>query len=265
MAAHPLEQLNLTCASAAEHLGFVALADVAAATVDSDSRIIGGQMVTLHVLRWELNLTRLTQDVDLGVTPMVVQTPELTDGLERLGYTKTAGNRFEKRVTGLPAAASDGYATVDVLVPAYRSRPRTNRKFGKNFVTTEVPGLALAFRRQPIDLPLEVTFLDGSKRSFQIRLPDEVSALTLKVMARTIRRKDSDAVDVWRLLEVCAAAGTRDVDFGPDEKPVRKVLGTQFARGGGAIDEIGHARNLSDLEVTRLETRIQALIQQVLR
>lgn len=264
MAARPLAQLNLTCASAAEHLGFVALADVAAATANSESRIIGGQMVTLHVLRWGLDLARLTQDVDLGVTPMVVQTPELIDGLESLGYSKTAGNRFEKLVTGIPAAASDRYAAVDVLIPAYQSRPRPNRKFGKNFVTTEVPGLALAFRREPIDLPLEVTFLDGSRRSFPVRLPDEVSALTLKVMARTIRRKDNDAVDVWRVLETCAAAGIRDIELGPDEEPVRKVLGTQFARGGDAIAEIGRARNLSDFETTRLETRIQALIQQVL-
>ena len=264
MAADPLAQLNLTCASTAEHLGFVALADVAKATVDSDSRIIGGQMITLHVLRWGLDLTRLTQDVDLGVPPMVVRTPELTDGLERLGYSKTAGNRFEKLVTELSATVSDPYAVVDVLVPAYSSRPRHNRRFGEHLVTTEVPGLAAAFRRQPVDLPLEITFLDGSRRRFPVRLPHEAAALTLKVMARTVRRKDSDAVDVWRALEVCAAAGMRDIDFGPDEDPVRQVLGSQFTRGGDAIAEIAQARNLSDLETTRLETRIQALGQQML-
>ena len=159
MAAHPLARLELTCATAAEHLGFVALADVAAAMANGDSRIIGGQMTTLHVLRWGLGLTRLTQDVDLGVKPLAVQTPELTSGLERLGYSQSAGNRFEK------------------------------------LVTTEVPGLALAFRRQPVDILLDVTFLDGSKRSFPARLPDEVAALTLKVMARTVCRKYNDAID----------------------------------------------------------------------
>ncbi|WP_423916994.1 hypothetical protein [Candidatus Poriferisodalis sp.] len=91
-----------------------------------------------------------------------------------------------------------------------------------------------------------------------------VDVLTLKIMARTVRRADSDAVDVWRALEVCAAAGIRDIDFGPNEESVRQVLTTQFARGGDAIDEIGRAQNLSDVEATRRETRIQALIKQVL-
>lgn len=265
MAAHPLARLELKCATAAEHIGFVALADVAAAMAGGDSRIIGGQMITLHVLRWGLDLTRLTQDVDLGVKPLVAQAPELTGGLERLGYSQSAGNRFEKLVTGLPAAASDSFATVDVLIPAYQSRPRSDRRFGEHLVTAEVPGLALAFRRQAVDLLLAVTFLDGSKRSFPARLPDEVAALTLKVMARTVRRKDNDAIDTWRALEVCAAAGIRDIDFGADEERVRQVLQTQFARGGEAIEEIARAQSLSDIEATRRETRIQALVQQVLR
>ena len=41
-----------------------------------------------------------------------------------------------------------------------------------------------------------MTLLDGSKLSFPVRLPDEAAALTLKIMARTVRRQDSDAVDV---------------------------------------------------------------------
>ena len=264
MATSPLDQLDLLCTSTAEHLGFTALADVAAATVNRDSRIIGGHMVALHVLRWGLDLTRTTQDVDLGVTPVVAQTSELTDELESLGYSRTAGNRFQKLVTSQPVALSDHYAIVDILIPAYQSRARQNRRFGNHLVATEVPGLAAAFRRQPLDLPLEVTYLDGSRRRFPVRLPDETAALTLKIMARTVRREDRDAIDVWRALEVCAAAGIGAIDFGPDEKPVRQVLGTQFARDGDAIAEIGRAQNLSDLETTRLETRIQALIQQIL-
>lgn len=265
MAASALERLEFTCVSAAEHLGCVALADVASATVDCDSRVIGGQMITLHVLRWGLDLTRLTQDVDLGVKPVVVQTPELTAGLEQLGYSKTAGNRFKRPVTDIPSAIGDSHAIVDVLIPAYRSRPRQDRRFGEHLVTTEVPGLAAAFRRRPVDLQLDVKFLGGTKRSFPVRLPDEIAALTLKIMARTVRREDRDAVDVWRALEVCAAADLGDIDFGPDEPSVRQVLGMQFARGGDAIAQIGRARNLSDSETIRLETRIQALIKRVLR
>ena len=51
MATSPLEQLDLTCASTAEHLGFVALADVAAATVNCDSRIIGRRNSLVAVMR----------------------------------------------------------------------------------------------------------------------------------------------------------------------------------------------------------------------
>ncbi len=265
MAASPLEQLDLTCASAAEHLGFVALADVAAATARSDCRVIGGQMTTLHVLRWRLDLTRVTQDVDLGVTPLVAQSTDLTDELKRLGYMRSGGNRFEKPVDEIPAADGERRAVVDVLVPATRSRARHNRKFGEHLVTTEVPGLAAAFRRQPVNVHLAVTLLNGSKLSFPVCLPDEVAALTLRIMARTVRREDRDAFDVWRALEICASAGILDIDFGPDEEPVRQVLNTQFRRDSEAIRQIGRMQNLPGIEVTRLETRIQALIKQMLR
>ena len=72
MATVPLDRLLLSCGSVAEHLGFVALNDVATAMEGEDGRIIGGHMVTLHVFRWGLDLFRATQDADLGVRPAVV-------------------------------------------------------------------------------------------------------------------------------------------------------------------------------------------------
>lgn len=265
MAAVPLERLDLQCASVAEHLGFVALADVATAIANTDlgekdSRVIGGHMVALHVLRWDLNLSRATQDVDLGVKPLVVQDTELTDQLEALGYSQFMGNRFRKQVDNLPNSNGESYAVVDVLVPTYTSRARHNRKFGDHLVTTEVPGLAAALKNPAVDIQLTVRLLDGSTLEYPVRLPNELSALTLKVMARTVRSEDRDAVDVWRSLEICEAAGIRDIDFGSDAGEVKRILEEEFGRGGRAIQEIGQAQSLSTDALTTLETRIQALI-----
>ena len=175
-------------------------------------------MIALHVFRWGLDLTRLTQDVDLGVMPRVVQTPELTDGLERLGYSKTAGNRFEKPVTGLPSTAADRNATIDVLIPAHQSRPRHNRKFGQHLVTTEVPGLAAAFQRQPVDLQLEVTFLDGSDRWLDgwPSPPDRSARIAALVGGCRLGagRADELAVMVAEVIAGCTRAVVRKIAAG---------------------------------------------------
>jgi hypothetical protein len=265
MAAVPLSKLELRCTSIAEHLGFLALSDVAIALANRpEGRVIGGHMVTLHVLRWGLDLTRATQDADLGVQPAIVQTPDLTDRLLAVGYSRTAGNRFERPVSGLPGVDQGPHnAVIDILVPAYTSRARENRAFGDHLVTTEVPGLAFALKRAPVDLELDVTMLDGAQAVIPVRLPDEVSALVLKIMARTVRTEDRDAVDVWRALEVCQAAGIRGVDFGPDGVEARRVLAKQFGRGGPAIREISQAQNLSNEARTALDTRLQALLDRV--
>jgi hypothetical protein len=129
--------------SVAEELGFIALADLAAASPGEEARVIGGHMVSLHTLRWKLDLPRETLDADLGVTPEIVQTPDLIDRLLRLGYERLGGNRFGRRIEGLPAIEGETpQAIVDVLVPSHTSRPRHNRTFGDHLTTTEVPGLA---------------------------------------------------------------------------------------------------------------------------
>ena len=126
MAAVPLDRLALGCGSVAEHLGFVALNDVAAAMNGEDGRVIGGHMVTLHVFRWGLDLHRATQDTDRGVRPAVVQTSELTDRLIDLGYSKTAGNRFEKPVPDLANETADlPKAVIDILIPARKYQSDT--------------------------------------------------------------------------------------------------------------------------------------------
>lgn len=250
----------------AQHLGFTALADVAEALADDerDGRVIGGHMVALHAERWQLDLYRETRDADLGVRPLTVQTPALTDRLIAMGYNRTAGNRFERPLPNLADhAQAKPSAVIDILIPSYTSRVQDNQRFGDHLVTTQVPGLATAFQRPATDLELEVAMIDGERRTIAVRLPDEVGALTLKAMARTVRSEDRDAVDVWRMLEVCQAAGLTNVDFGADDEDVKRVLNTEFSRGGTGISDIKSARNLSTEATEQQETRIQALISRV--
>jgi hypothetical protein len=106
------------------------------------------------VYRWGLgsDLYRATQDADLGVPLMAAQDPSLVTRLEDLGYERLAGNRFGRVLDDIPVTGvddDDRRAVIDILVPAYTSRPRHRRRIGNHLVTTEVPGLAEAFEDLP--------------------------------------------------------------------------------------------------------------------
>ncbi len=212
MAIVPLNHLVLGAASVADDLGFVALADVATACEGTEALIIGGHMVQLHVYRWGLGaeLYRQTQDADLGMSRLAAQDPGVTDRLKELGYERMAGNIFERDVHDIPVAARDGRshrAVVEVLVPAYTSRARQNLRLGDHLTTTEVPGLAEALKRPAVTCQLRLARLNDQVLETTISLPDEVSALVLKVLVRGQRLEDRDAVDIWRCTEVLIAAG----------------------------------------------------------
>lgn len=73
-------------------------------------------------------------------------------------------------------------AAIDILVPAYTSRPRQNVQVGAHLVTTEVLGLHIALARAPVELALGLRRLNGDLLSVRLLFPDEVSALTLKAL-----------------------------------------------------------------------------------
>lgn len=211
----PLSRIVLNATSVADDLGFVALSDLAAVVgaEGATHRVIGGHMVTALVARWGLGaeLYRETGDSDLGVPPVAITGTDLLGRLRGLGYEQTAGNRFAREVTDVPlrlegADAKERHAVIDVLIPAYTSRARQNRRVGEDLVTTEVPGLALALKRAAVDLDLELTRLNGEVLDVRLAFPDEVAALTLKAFATTVRSKDTDIVDIWRCLEVALVA-----------------------------------------------------------
>ena len=213
----PLTRITLGAASVADDLGYVALADLAQVLggLTEDYRVIGGHMVTVLAARWELGreLYRETNDVDLGVPPIVARDHNLVSGLKDLNYLQVAGNRFARGLTDIPAGmkerggSGNPEALIDVLVPAYTGRARENVQIGKELFTTEVPGLQLALARPPVTITLELHRLNGEILQCELPFADEVSALVLKGLATKVLSKDTDVSDIWRCLEIAFAAG----------------------------------------------------------
>jgi len=236
----PLNDLVLGAASVADDLGFVALADVASACEGTEALIIGGHMVQLHVYRWGLGaeLYRQTQDADLGMGRLAAKDPGVTDRLRDIGYRRTAGNVFERDVHDIPVAAPDGRshrAVVEVLVPAYTSRARRSLRLGDHLTTTEVPRLAEALKRPAVTCQLRLTRLNNQVLETTTSLPDEVSALVLKVLVPGQRLEDRDALDIWRCTEVLIAAGVH-----PKHRAIPGPVGRR--RGCTAHPHAGHCR-----------------------
>ncbi len=113
-----------------------------------------------------------------------------------------AGNRWERAIDDRRVAA------VDLLVPAYRTRARSSVRVG-GFVTTEVPGLAIALRRPAVVIDAQFRLADGPVAMARVALPDAVGTLALKAGARTVRNERRDAEDLWRCLEVAPRLSPR--------------------------------------------------------
>lgn len=270
----PLSRLVLAATSVADDVGFVALADLASIVGGGQTnyRVIGGHMVTALVARWGLGaeLYRETGDADLGVPPFVVEDLDIVGRLRDLGYEPIAGNRFARGLDDVPAGlgASAGdlpAATVDVLIPSYTSRARQNRPVGDDLVTTEVPGLAVALQRLPVELDLEMHRLNDSIVDTRLAFPDEVSALILKTRATTVRSKATDVVDLWRCLEIGLAAGLSPGDFDFDEgRQSVEILQRLFEhREGDGMTALIAEQRLSERGATARFTRIRALLDRV--
>lgn len=167
----PLTRITLGAASVADDLGYVALADLARALrgITEDYRVIGGHMVTVLAARWQLGhgLYRETGDVDFGIPPIVARDFNLVSRLKDLNYKQVAGNRFARGLSDIPVGmkergdSGDPEALIDVLVPAYTSRPRENVQVGEDLFATEVPGLLQALARPPVTIVLELRRLNG--------------------------------------------------------------------------------------------------------
>lgn len=157
-------------------------------------------------------------------------------------------------------------AVIDLLIPAYTSRPRENQRVGRVLVTTEVPGLATALRRPALPLRLQLTHLNGQTFDVGVMFPDQVAALVLKSLATRVRDRATDVVDVWRCLEIAYAAGVDREHLDDDEtiqaaKLIRELFATKDGRGMTALRT---EQALSGVATDQRFTRLQALMARVL-
>jgi hypothetical protein len=274
MAAGPLNHVVLAAGSVADDLSYIALTDIShLVDTAADYRVIGGLMVTALAYRWNLgaSLYRETLDVDLGIPPVVASDLDLPGRLKAAGYRQVAGDRFEKPARDIPSglggnAASAYCAAIDVLVPAYTSRPRHNVTVAPDLVTTEVPGLQIAIARPPVELALDLQRLNGDLSSVRLLFPDEVSALTLKALATTVRIRATDIVDIRRCLEICLAAGVDATAFrrgaaADGAAIIRKLFDGRQSFG---IQTLAEQQRLSRDAADQQHTRIRALVARML-
>lgn len=273
MAPEPLTRVSLHATSVADDLGFVALGDLAKILESEEEvsyRVIGGHMVMVLAARWGLGaeLYRVTLDADLGTPPVVVRDFTLVERLTERDYKQVAGDRFAKPVDDIPTEGKidTREAVIDILLPAYTSRPSQNKRAG-NVVATEALGLAAALQRPPQVLELELQRLNGEVLDVVLSFPDEASALVLKAFATRARHKATDHTDVWRCLEIAHAAGvaaeafTDSDEMSEGAEQVRSLFSDRHGPGMSAMSE---DQGLSETAADQRYTRIRALIDEIL-
>ncbi|WP_375479688.1 hypothetical protein [uncultured Jatrophihabitans sp.] len=250
--------LRLRASSQTEEAGFLAMRDLAAVADDVgiDYRLVGGQMVRLHVALADVPepVVRVTQDADMGIAAMSARDPALVPGLEALGYARpAASNRFMRTTDG------GLRLVIDVLAPAYGRRLIPNQQHG-DMVLDEIPGLSLALARPGEQLDLTVTTLDDTVVTFPVVIPEINSALCLKALSWSSRLAAKDAVDVWRLLRAHRQRIPKPVEWRESgvQGDAATVLRTDFGRPAG-----GGVRAASSDRAEQAEVR--ALTLSVLR
>ncbi|MCL1587921.1 MAG: hypothetical protein M3092_05850 [Actinomycetia bacterium] len=253
-----MTRLAYPSASRAMDGGLIAVTDLTDLLSDrgiDEYLLIGGIAVLLHTQRAGLDLPqRATRDADIGFTTLALRQPGLIADIETLGYRRIRGNRWERTVDGAEA-------TIDLLVPAYTSRPRDNVRVG-DVTTIEVSGLAEAFLRPPCIVNAAFSLTDGTELRSSIRLPDAAGMLALKCGARRSRTEARDATDLWLCLEVAFVDGvTQELFENQPWADVKRQLFEEFIEPGRAMDDV--VAGLTDAEATRRTTHIRGLLLNV--
>lgn len=228
----PQNRLALRAASRADDAGFRALHDISrlGREMAAEYRVVGGQMTSLLVAAYGATNApqRSTADADLGTSHQVIAQPALLSKLAELGYQeRTSSNTFVRRFD------DDTTAVIDVLGPS--GTTRLEQATAGEVSYDAIPGLQVALARAAVELHIDAQLTDGSELAMDLQLPDPVSALVLKTLSWASRMAEKDAVDVWRLLEVCLVAGVEPTDFtfGAKRDAVR-VLRQHFSHPAGA-------------------------------
>jgi hypothetical protein len=230
-AGRPMPAVTLLATSRADDAGYRALNDVAqlTAALGADYRVVGGQMTALLVTAFAATLAprRATADADLGTEHHVIADPRLILKLQHLGYQdRPASNTFIRKL------GDDMEASIDILGPSGTTRLESG--VGGDITYDAIPGLQLALAREPVVVNVRAILTDGSELNMSLRLPDPLSALVLKSFAWESRYEPKDALDIWRLLEVCLVAGVAPKDFGfGSKKDAAGILRRGFGRPSG--------------------------------
>lgn len=233
---------------------FHAIADVSRVLdeLQIDSRLIGGTAVMLHARALDIDRYRFTADVDIGVKPMVLRNGHLVAGIEKVGYVKTAGNRWERHIDERRTAS------IDVLVPAYRTRARSSVQVG-SVNTTEVPGLAEVSQRSGTQVEVTLIATDDVTLHARVSIPDEVGVLILKAHARSVRNESRDAHDLLTCLLIVQAGGKLEAARSdPAVAEVMPRLRREFSESGAALGVVTHG--LPGEEAARVETIAQLIL-----
>jgi hypothetical protein len=178
--------------SDADDAAFQALEDVAAIGGELDDiLVVGGQMVSLLLAAFPAtgSIARRTGDADAAMTTAIAASGTVHDRLIAVGYKAVSGNHYERGVGGEVA--------VDLLVPAVGGAFGRAEHGGRAF--DAVPGLRLALSGHRILVDVGVTFRDGSRRRFTVRLPCVETAVILKAYAARSRLEAKDIADLYNL------------------------------------------------------------------
>lgn len=218
--------------SRAEDAGYRAVHDIATmcAELQMDYRLIGGLSVALlyaaHGSPGSVP-PRQTADADLGADHEVVAAAPVVRSLVARGYTKTAGNRFER-------GEDEERRAIDVLVPTIGGRMTSNVECGELTVDA-IPGLALALTRPPVILDLTHISTDSKELTTDVLLPDPIASLVLKAYATSSRPGESDPHDIWRLLELVHHLSATPEEWGPmrgQRRDAARILHARFGQPG---------------------------------
>ena len=140
-----LEVVELSPSSEAERDALTALVDLgqlidASPVAIEDTRLIGGQMVDLHVVRHRLgaHYRRMTADTDFGLDLLSLRALGAIPRFASHDYQLREGHRFYRK---LDDQQPEREALIDVLIPSYTSRAGRNKPVD-DMLCYQTPGLA---------------------------------------------------------------------------------------------------------------------------
>lgn len=253
--------------SVADDVAFAALVDASRVLwgpADTQARLIGGLMITIHEARWEIDprFGRETLDADFG-TPLLAAPifEEIDIALENADYKPTRHYTYERPIDDI-AVESDGrpseYRAVIDLVQVPSVGLDGNPSVGAGSGMFDPVPVVEALARPFVVVDAAIRRRGHDPENVKLKLADETSAVILKAFAWRTRRSYNDPHDLWRTLEIAYRAGCSNADFqSPTGRVVAAVLDEAF--GDGFVAQIERLAEVQGMTLDQGLTRIDAL------